>query len=369
MKLVALICALVVALAGPTLGQTIGSSGTTVNSTPVTLTDGATITVPCPTNTTPVTYYLTLTGNNHQVLFPSCPASSNGQSVKFRIDAGTGPFTGLTFAPGFNWTTGSPYAICTAAATPHPACPAAETVHQIDWFGCDVVGTSSGSTEWDCWTPQYAVASPTSFAFINAASCSAATASPCTTSTTNMTGANLIVVGISYFPGTTPTITDSSSNTYTSAVTASANAGQYVLNCFYKQAPTVTSAMTFSFTGGGFSALSVAGFSGAVSSPLDQTTSGNSGASLVTSQQPGSITPTQNNELIVACLAMGGSAGTTTGEAVGSGYTITGVQHNTAGVTEGGALAYLIQNTATATNTTFSWTTTAYSVAGIMSFK
>ena len=65
------------AFAPSAFAQSVGGTFT-LTSTPSVLTDGSTITVPCPTQTGSATFYLTLTGANHQILFPSCPASANG---------------------------------------------------------------------------------------------------------------------------------------------------------------------------------------------------------------------------------------------------------------------------------------------------
>jgi hypothetical protein len=130
---------------------------------PTTLTAGTTITVPCPGTASSGEYYLTLTGNNQEILFPTCGVASNGVHTTFRITAGNNSgsaYTGLTFAGGFTWTGGSPYAICTAGPpnpAPNPACPAAEIANQVDLFSCDVIGTTAASIEWDCLTPQYSI--------------------------------------------------------------------------------------------------------------------------------------------------------------------------------------------------------------------
>jgi hypothetical protein len=370
------LCALLLTIGWrASFAQQAGGGIPAVIQTPIALTDGATITLPCPTAYSSVTYYLTRTGINDQILLPNCPASANGLSVKFRINAGSSPFGGLTFASGFSWTGGTPYAICTAAATPNPACPAAEIANQTDWFGCDVVGGASASTEWDCWLPQYNVGAPPTWAFVNATQCASASGPTCTTGAVNMTGANLIVVAIAYAGGPTlSAVTDSSSNAYTSAVSSTNSSAGVILNCFYDYAPTVTSSMTFSANFGGsavaYPGISVAGFSGAISSPLDQTNSANSGATgTATSQQTGSITPAQANELIVACLGIGSNGNTSSGISINNSYVLEAPINIVASTNEGSGLGYLIQGAAAATNPTFSWAGGAYGIAGIMSFK
>lgn len=338
--------------------------GTGSSSQPITLVDGATIPVPCPGPNNSVTYYLTLTGSNHQILFPTCPIDANGQSVKFRINSGNNSgstYSGLTFASGYAWTNNSPYAICTAAATPNPACPGAETANQIDWFGCDVVGTGSGSTEWDCWSPQYKVV-PTAFTFISSNSCIGAN---CTTSATNMTGANLLVGCISDFSSNAALI-DSLGNSYTPVYSTVSAGAKGVLA--YSQTTNVSSSMTFSLSGGSFSSLAVMGFSGAVPNPLDQFTGTAATGNPVTTISPGSKTPTQANELLVSCLALNGT-NTTTNIAIASPFTLGPVIEYISGANEGVAAAYQIQTVATAQNPAWTWTTPSDAVAGLATFK
>lgn len=337
---------------------------------PISLNDGATITVPCPSPYSSVTYYLTLTGNNHQILFPSCPANANGASVKFRITAGSTaglPYTGLSFSPGFSWAGGSPYAICTAATTPNPACPTAEAANQVDWFGCDVVGTAAPSAEWDCWTPQYNVNNGI-FRVVSSNSCASAGGGACTTSATNMVGADLIVGCIGYYNGAggTSAFLDSQGNPYTQVYsTFNSNIGGILV---YTRAPVVSGSMTFTASISGstpFPALGAIGFSGSVASPLDQSTSPAASTGSATTLQPGSLTPGQANELLVTCLA-----GNTVGPSVGTPFVAGPAVGWVASTTEGVAMGYQIQNPGPATeNPTWTWSGANAAVAGQATFK
>jgi hypothetical protein len=339
---------------------------------PIVLTDGATITVPCPGPLVPVTYYLTLTGNNHQILFPpACPVAANGLSVKFRINAGNNsgsPYTGLSFGSGYNWALQSPYAICTGTGVPNVACPAAEIASQIDWFGCDVVGTSSSSTEWDCWTPQYAVSPPIVAVAGATNSCGSSNGTlPCTTSATNMMGVNHIVGCLSYYIGAggSSVFSDSLGNTYTQVYSAAQDNVTGVL--LYVQAPTVSTSMTFTASASGTTAapaLTVMGFANVAVSPLDQ--SSHAGVGNIATIQPGSITPTQANELLVSCLAVNS---TQSGIGVSSPFTAGPILNGTANH-QGVAEAYQIQTPGpTAENPTWTWTTLEAAMAGQASFK
>jgi hypothetical protein len=185
-----------------------------------------------------------------------------------------------------------------------------------------------------------------------------------TTSAIDTTGANLIVISLAWYAGTTSncTPTDSNSNTWSALTQANAyNAGKNQL--FYAYAPTVGSGHTFSCScTSGTPALAVAAFSGAASAPFDQQSTAIADAGGETSHATGSITPTQDNELIISGF------GTLIPETFSADSGMTIANQITAGV--GGGLAYKIQTTAAAINVTWSWTTsTPYVALTIASFK
>lgn len=111
-----------------------------------------------------------------------------------------------------------------------------------------------------------------------------------TTGSIDTTGANLIVVSIYYYTGSSLTVTDSKSNTWT----ALTSRGSTILaKQYYCAGATVGSGHTFTLSGiASYSGIAVAAFSGANASPFDT----ESGASAT---QPGSITPAVANELFV----------------------------------------------------------------------
>lgn len=114
-------------------------------------------------------------------------------------------------------------------------------------------------------------------------------------------------------------------------------------------------------TTGGLPSVFFFGTSGVrLASRVDQAST--NAVSTGTSVQPGSITPGENNCLVMTCL--GAYAGAIT--APGGGYTgntvATGAQHI------GGGLSYIIQTTATATNPTWTKATTGDGVARSFSF-
>lgn len=189
-----------------------------------------------------------------------------------------------------------------------------------------------------------------------------------TTASANFTGVNLIVVSqVSYTGAPATTLSDSLGNTYL-PLTKQTSTGISATQLFYAVNPTVSSSMTFTGQNSGCD-IHVQGFSGVATSPFDQQ---NGNAVLTgggTSQQPGSITPTVNNELLIvgeggyssAGIPSNGDVNYTTIDANGSGG---------AGVSFQGGLWYSIQTTAAASNPTISWTgTNGDSEVAIASFK
>jgi len=186
-----------------------------------------------------------------------------------------------------------------------------------------------------------------------------------TTDAIDTTGANLIVIGIGWYTGTTANtvLSDSKSNTWTAltAVSATSNSKIRLFYCFN---PTVGSGHTFTSAGTAtYAAVLVQAFSGSVASPFDQE-NGAAGDGNVTAIT-GSVTPSENNELLVTavgCLEDGSSY------TANSGFTITD-QVPKGGTTVAGAMAYKIQTTLAAANVTWNWTGTSNSSSAIATFK
>jgi hypothetical protein len=180
-----------------------------------------------------------------------------------------------------------------------------------------------------------------------------------TSNAIDTTGANLIVVSVGFYNGTspTPTLTDSKSNTW-SGLTARVG-GSITNRLFYCFGGTVGSGHTFTLSDASiFPGMCVAAFSGSVSSPIDQ--ENGAGSASGSTQAPGSVTPSENNELIIAGLGHDdNSAGAVS---INGGFTAITSAWLT-GNAEGCGLAYLIQTTATAANPT--WDVTNSAAAGI----
>jgi hypothetical protein len=121
-----------------------------------------------------------------------------------------------------------------------------------------------------------------------------------TTSAINTTGANLIVVW-TYGKYNTGVPSDSAHNTWTAVSSVINVASNYYLQMFYCYSPTVSSSHTFTSTGPsyGYASVAVAAFSGVSANPLDQQSQfSEASAASPYQMSPGSITPTQNNELV-----------------------------------------------------------------------
>jgi hypothetical protein len=186
------------------------------------------------------------------------------------------------------------------------------------------------------------------------ASFTTSTASAVTTTACNTTGANLILLAFCGSPGdslSTVTISDSAGNTWTplnwTGYGGTPHTGTTVYYCLN---PITSATHTFSAATGGttYPGLLVQAWRGSASAALDQ--QHNFGNTSITSVQPGSVTPGQNNELVVSSLAMS-AAGTAS---VDSSMTIT--DQVPYGTPYGQAFAYLVQTSAAAINPT--WTKT-----------
>ena len=187
-----------------------------------------------------------------------------------------------------------------------------------------------------------------------------------TTSGVNTTGADLLIVFITS-GSTTPSLSDSFSNTWTLIASITGSHGLSYL--YYCSAPTVGAGHTFTTDKTNFGTITVQAWSGSAASPLDQFSS--FGTSTTTTVQPGSITPLSNNELII-CGSFSGLVAIAE-PTVDSGFTIpagsgfAGVPGTNYG---GEALAYLEQTSAAAVNPTWTYASnTGDGQAIIASFK
>ena len=184
-----------------------------------------------------------------------------------------------------------------------------------------------------------------------------------TTSSANMTGANLCILGVSAF-GPITSVSSSPANTWVLDKTTN-DAGAFFTYLYRVYAPSVNSAMTFTVSAAGSTFVSAAAvcFNSTIGSTLDQSNSAftNSAASL----QPGSITPGHASEVVIAVTDTGNG----TSLSMSGGYTAFGSIAGDGATYEGIQAGYLIQTTATATNPTTSWTTAGPASAVIGSYQ
>ncbi len=164
-----------------------------------------------------------------------------------------------------------------------------------------------------------------------------------TTSGIDTSGANLIIVAVSHDgPDNSPT-DSTGSNTWTAVDTAVGSAPLIrMFTCFN---PTTDAAQTFTYSNG-FPSIGVLAVSGAASGTADQKSKAGPNAS-----QPGSITPSEDNELLVTCAVNGGAASEGPPSAPFSSHFIIDLVGDANSYTL--AMAYEIQTTATARNPTW----------------
>lgn len=204
------------------------------------------------------------------------------------------------------------------------------------------------------------------YSFVTGTAASANGSSP-TTSGVNTTGVDLMIVAIGWFNSgqstTAPTITDSKSNTWT-ALTVRNTGVNLGTVLYYSRVTSVGSGHTFTLSGQTYSSICVAGFSGSISSPFDQ--ENGYGTSPVTTIQPGSVTPSNDNQLVVSGLASGGVGYS---YSINSSFTIAVQDSGSPSSSFPCGLAYKIQTSAAAVNPTWTLSNSTQAAAAIGTFK
>jgi hypothetical protein len=159
----------------------------------------------------------------------------------------------------------------------------------------------------------------------------------------NTSGANLIVLAIGSYPngGATVTVSDTYFNMYT-PLTVHGNSDVQV-RLYYCASPTVGVAHQVTVSGASiYPSFQVAAFSGADASPFDQEIGQN--PSVAQTIQPGSLTPSMANSLVVTGLGSENS-GANTSYTADSGFTSYFTLYN-GGNSEGSALAWRVSSVA-----------------------
>lgn len=189
-----------------------------------------------------------------------------------------------------------------------------------------------------------------------------------TTDAIDSTGANLLLIGVSEYLGNggTWTVSDSKSNALTQLTAHEIASSQRSQLTYAKNPSSVGSGHTATDTvsQNSFPTVHFAAFSGADTTASADQENGATTAS-TTSLATGSVTPSADNELIIAHISLFASV---TNLAIDSGFTILDPIDKTANHM-GGAIAYKIQTTAAAENPTWSWTTAVQACASIATFK
>jgi hypothetical protein len=170
-----------------------------------------------------------------------------------------------------------------------------------------------------------------------------------TTPAIDTTGASLLIMAVEYLAtGTSDVVADSKGNTWTPLTEYTGGSGSVRL--YYAANPTVGAGHTFSNTGDQYQSIEVAAFSNVKAvAPFDQESG--SGSASGTTRQPGAITPSEDNCLIVTSLLFisPGGVGVPT---IDSGFTV--LETQTDATNFAGSLAYKVQTSAAPVNPTWS---------------
>jgi len=185
-----------------------------------------------------------------------------------------------------------------------------------------------------------------------------------TTAALDTSGGDTLFLVLAETSGGTSTISDSKANTWVQR-TAQSFVGQ--VSIWYALNAACGTGHTFTVTGTStFPSICYAAFSGGKSSGAYDVENGNTAAA-ATSIQPGSVTPSENSEIVIS----GYSCNDDRNSQITINSPMTLLDH--IGAESFGssmsALAYEIQTTATARNPTWSWTDSEYCQSSIATFR
>ena len=189
-----------------------------------------------------------------------------------------------------------------------------------------------------------------------------------TTGAIDTSGASLLVAVVAdYAPEVLSVVTDSKTNVWVPLT--SSDSGSPRCTIFYVANPTVGTNHTFSATeaiNNTYPSICVAAFSNvATITPFDQQNGNDSGEVTASQLTTGSITPGENNEVLIAGVAVDDVVTLT----IDGGFTITNQVSHLVDEHFGMGMAYLIQTTAAAANPLWDWTGNVLVAARIASFK
>ncbi len=187
-----------------------------------------------------------------------------------------------------------------------------------------------------------------------------------TTGAINTTGANFLVLVVASLDNTGVTISDSKANTWTPRTNRVGTPDLQVYDANATGTAIVGTGHTFTATSTAqMPALAVIAFSGVATAAIFDVENGTSFAG-VASVQPGSVTPTVNNEVLVTGLSNDVAQ---LGPTIDTGFTRSDFVDFVATLTNGVAMAYKIQTTAGAENPTWSWTFASNGAVSMATFK
>jgi len=187
-----------------------------------------------------------------------------------------------------------------------------------------------------------------------------------TTGSVDTSGANLLVCATIAGTSTPNTPTDAKGNTWTGLTAYHPTGGSVFVKMWYSVPTTVGSGETFSFSQSStFPSIFCGAWSNSIASPFDVENGNGTTSSPV---QPGSITPSANNYLVVTSAYSNAATGAPT--VSGGSVTLLDSAALSGGNAYGGGLGYVVQTTATAVNPTWASTGSPSEMAsGIASFK
>jgi hypothetical protein len=185
-----------------------------------------------------------------------------------------------------------------------------------------------------------------------------------TTGGVNTSGGTLLVQSAGFYGVASGSFSDSKGNTWVPRTISYHVASGSACRIADVQAPTVGSGHTFGFNGTGtYPSTVAAAFSGSAASAFDQ----ENGATATTSTiATGSVTPSEDNELLFAGLCHNDS---TTAPTIDTGFTRIDYALALGGTCFGAAAAYKIQTTAGSANPTFDAHASAAEAARIATYK
>jgi hypothetical protein len=173
-----------------------------------------------------------------------------------------------------------------------------------------------------------------------------------TTAAIDTTGADLLLIALTYQGAAAPTFSDSKSNAApTSIISAQNTNSNFTVALWYIPTPIVGTGHTFTLTRtGSFCSVAVQAWSGSSGSGTLDQSNGNASALFGTTVQPGAVTPGASGELLVTAV----EADVLAGMSIGAGFTISDQIGFLSGTAEGIGMAYLVASGSLPTNPT--WT-------------